>query len=722
MAAIVKQAAGEYVRGAYKIYGTYVLEDRAVADYRDGLKPVQRRIIWAMHKLHMHPGQGLKKCGKIVGATLGDYHPHGDASLYETLVKMVWGNYPIIEGQGNFGTLTDPAAAYRYTEAKLSSAALSLLESIEIAPMVENYDGSTEEPLYLPTRLPWLLLNGSEGIAVGLSSCIPPHNIVEIERALLYVLKEKKPTVDKLMSMISGPDYGSGILVSSKDEVREMYAQGAGTLQFRCSYDFADKEDHRQLIITSYAPRFSPITFMQKCARLAESNIILYVTDESSEQNGTRLIVGFLDGYSIQTKVLPLLYTSITYNFYAMDRSPDSGQTQLRHYDILSYLTEWIRHRRDCETQILKLEEARLRTQLQREVARATAIKYLDVVVDVLKSRDVAVSDLAGHLQQAIIKASKNEKFTIEQAEYILDTDLRALARANFEEQLAKIEDTKNKIKEVKFLLSSIADVLAKQFSGLTRYLHKNATIKRGTALCADAPQIDVKDESSHYIGATFAGKVFRFGDMPLRKANWTWDVFLETGRFFVMAEASGIIRQLSTAKYADGDTECRGVVGVISSRKPVIVGVNKDGLGAAIENPQRMNEYRLLKHKEPLTSVVGMEPGDLLLVWNKDALETYKFEDLKITRRGTMGWRPLPRRHYGVRLAVLPEGGAILKNDGEEISPKEFLKEWSPQAKYHFVGRENLVIFKDRGRAICGPAEVSGALNKKEIAYIYPL
>jgi DNA gyrase/topoisomerase IV subunit A len=721
MPAPTKQAVGEYVRQAYKTYGTYVIEDRAVADFRDGLKPVQRRIIWAMHKLHMKPAQGFKKCGKVVGAALGDYHPHGDASLYDTLVKMVWGRYPILEGQGNFGTLTDPAAAYRYTEARLAEAAEALLESTDVAPMVENYDGSTEEPLFLPTRLPLFLLNGSEGIAVGLSACTPPHNIAEVEKALLYVLKTKKPTVEGVLAHILGPDYNSGILVSSEEDVHAVYAAGEGTLQFRCNYKFATKGDHRQLIITSYAPRFGPATFMQKCGKLAEANVIEYVTDESSEQNGTRLIVGFLDGYSLQSKVLPLLHTNITYNFHAMERSVNGTGAQLRHFNILDYIVEWIEYRRDYETKILKLEEDRLHKQLSKESARAIAIENIDAILRVLKNKNIDTANLAFELKTALYGSGAGS-VTMEQAEYILDTDLRALARANLGDQKQKIKATKLKIKEVKLLLARIDKVLEEKFTELDRYLGKGISLDRGTALRVTEPKIDVTDESSHFVGATTGGKVFRFGDLPMRKANWNWDALIETGRFYAMVESSGVVRQIPTAKYPDGDTECRGVVGVIPSKKSVIVGINKDGLGAAVENPQRLNEYRLLKHKEPLTAAVGMSPGDTLLVWNKDAVQTYEFGDLKVTRRGTMGWRLLSRRHHGIRLAVVPEGGCILNNSGEEIAVSEFLDEWSPQAKFYFVGKENFVIFKDRARALCGPVEISGSLHKREIAKIFPL
>jgi hypothetical protein len=410
---------------------------------------------------------------------------------------------------------------------------------------------------------------------------------------------------------------------------------------------------------------------MQKCAKLAESNVIEYVTDESSEQNGTRLIVGFLDGYSLQSKVLPLLNTNITYNFHAMERSANGSGAKLRHFNILDYIVEWIAYRRDYETKILKLEDDRLHKQLSRESARAVAIENIDAILRVLKNKNIDTANLAFELKTAIY-GSGGGSVTMEQAEYILDTDLRALARANLGDQKQKIKDTSAKIKEVKLRLSKMTKVLEEKFTKLDRYFRKDISLARETELRTVPPKIEVTDESSHFIGATTAGKVFRFGDLPMRKANWNWDAFVETGRFYAMVESSGIVRQIPTAKYPDGDTECRGVVGVIPSKQPVIVGINKDGLGAAVENPQRLNEYRLLKHKEPLTAAVGMSPGDTLLVWNKDAVQPYEFDELKVTRRGTMGWRLLARRHYGIRLAVIPEGGCIFNNQGEEIAVSE--------------------------------------------------
>ncbi|MEO2158318.1 MAG: DNA gyrase subunit A, partial [bacterium] len=229
----------EEMRESFLDYSMSVIVQRALPDVRDGLKPVHRRILFAMHEAGLRPEKPYKKCATVVGDVLGKYHPHGDSAVYDALVRMVQEfslRYPLIDGQGNFGSIDgDSAAAYRYTEAKLSAISEQILADIEkeTVDVAENFDGQRTEPVVMPSKVPNLLINGSSGIAVGLSTNVPPHNLGEVASALKALIEEPEPSLDLIMSYLPGPDFPTGGQIVGTAGIRQMYETGKGRVVMR---------------------------------------------------------------------------------------------------------------------------------------------------------------------------------------------------------------------------------------------------------------------------------------------------------------------------------------------------------------------------------------------------------------------------------------------------------------------------------------------------------
>src|SRR5436189_2125277 len=238
---ILPRLIDDEIKESFINYSMSVIVSRALPDVRDGLKPVHRRVLYAMNELGLVPGRPYKKSATVVGDVLGKYHPHGDVSVYDALVRMVQDfslRYPLIDGQGNFGSIDgDPAAAMRYTEARMARIAHELLADIDkdTVDFVPNYDDNEQEPVVLPARIPNLLVNGSAGIAVGMATNIPPHNLTEVVAALVMLIDDPSTTVEKLLTVVTGPDFPTAGYIVGSDGIRDAYTTGRGSLTLRAN-------------------------------------------------------------------------------------------------------------------------------------------------------------------------------------------------------------------------------------------------------------------------------------------------------------------------------------------------------------------------------------------------------------------------------------------------------------------------------------------------------
>src|SRR6266852_1423616 len=257
---IVPRLIEDELKESFLDYSMSVIVQRALPDVRDGLKPVHRRILYAMNELGLVPGRPYKKSATVVGDVLGKYHPHGDVALYDSLVRMVQSfslRYPLVDGQGNFGSVDgDPPAAYRYTEARLTRIAMTMLDDIDKSTVdfVPNFDDRLQEPTVLPARLPNLIVNGSSGIAVGMATNIPPHNLGETVDALLALIDEPDLDIERLMKHVRGPDFPTGGIILGRDGIREAYRSGRGRIVVRARAHIEELRGGRTAVVVSELP------------------------------------------------------------------------------------------------------------------------------------------------------------------------------------------------------------------------------------------------------------------------------------------------------------------------------------------------------------------------------------------------------------------------------------------------------------------------------------
>lgn len=350
---VEQQALKEYTENAYLNYSMYVILDRALPQIGDGLKPVQRRIIYAMSELGLSANSKPKKSARTVGDVIGKFHPHGDSACYEAMVLMAQDfsyRYPVVDGQGNWGSTDDPKsfAAMRYTESRLTPYARSLLQELEHGTVdwVPNFDGTMNEPVVLPARLPNLLLNGTTGIAVGMSTDVPPHNLNEVASAVIHLLDNPKATVTHLMKHIKGPDYPTGgELVSSVDDIREIYKTGTGTLRLRASY----KIEGSDIVITSLPHQISGSKILEQIAAQMRNKKLPQVDDlrdESDHEDPTRLVISKKRGVDVEELMSHLFSTTslertarVNMNIIGLN-----GRPQL--FGLVELLKEWITFRK----------------------------------------------------------------------------------------------------------------------------------------------------------------------------------------------------------------------------------------------------------------------------------------------------------------------------------------------------------------------------------------
>jgi topoisomerase-4 subunit A len=423
---VEQQALRDYTEKAYLDYSMYVILDRALPQIGDGLKPVQRRIIYAMSELGLSAGQKPKKSARTVGDVIGKFHPHGDSACYEAMVLMAQSfsyRYPIIDGQGNWGSTDDPKsfAAMRYTESRLTPYAKSLL--VELAhgtvDWVPNFDGTMDEPVVLPARLPNLLLNGTTGIAVGLSTDVPPHNLNEVASALIHLIDNPKATVAQLMKHIKGPDFPTGgELVSPQADIREIYATGSGTLRLRAAYKVEDGD----IVITSLPHQISGSKVLEQIAVQMRNKKLPQVEDlrdESDHEEPTRLVITPRSNRVDKDQLLSHLFSTtslertlrVNMNIIALDGRP-------RAFNLVDLLGEWLRFRKETVRRRLS---HRLQLVLDRlHILDGLLVAYLNIdeVIRIIRNEDKPKPVLI-----------KRFKLTDIQAEAILNLRLRNLAK-----------------------------------------------------------------------------------------------------------------------------------------------------------------------------------------------------------------------------------------------------------------------------------------------------
>ncbi|WP_299230042.1 DNA topoisomerase (ATP-hydrolyzing) [Sulfurihydrogenibium sp.] len=453
---IKKVPIEEEVKSAYIDYAMSVIAGRAIPDVRDGLKPVQRRILYSMYELGLLPNKPYKKSARVVGETLGKFHPHGDASVYDALVRMAQDftmRYPLIEGQGNFGSIDgDPPAAMRYTEARLTKLAVEMLEDIDknTVDMMPNFDASLEEPTVLPSKFPNLICNGTTGIAVGLATSIPPHNFTEVAEALKYLAEFPDATIEELFNFIKGPDFPTGgVITNTKEELIDIYKSSRGSITIKGKARIEKLPGNRQRIVIYEIPyQVNKVELIKKIAELVRTGKEKGISDlrDESDRTGIRIVIELKRDADAE-KVLKKLYksTPLEKNFpvnltVLVDKQP-------RVLNLKELLQEFIKHRIEIITRRTLFELEKAENRLHIVEGLITALENADKVIEIVRSsKDTAQA-------RQLLTSQFNLSDT--QANAILD--MRLSRFTSLETQKLKDESTelKQKIERYKQILSS---------------------------------------------------------------------------------------------------------------------------------------------------------------------------------------------------------------------------------------------------------------------------
>ncbi|AEF83876.1 DNA gyrase, A subunit [Treponema primitia ZAS-2] len=491
---IIPIAIEDEVKTAYLNYAMSVIVARALPDVRDGLKPVHRRLLYSMDGLGVRPNGATMKCARITGDAMGKYHPHGDASLYDALVRMAQDfslRYPLIQGQGNFGSLDgDPAAAMRYTEARLSRIGDEMLQDLgkETVDFVPNYDESLTEPTVLPAAVPNLLINGSSGIAVGMATNMPSHNLVEVCNAVCAYIDNPEISIEELMTFIQGPDFPTGGIIFGRHGIRDAYKTGRGKLLVRGKFNVETTKSGKELIVFTEIPyavnkavlleRIGALTREKEIDGIANSN-------DESDRDGIRIVIELKKG-AILKVVLNQLFsnTQLQTTFGVINLALVKGRPQtLNLQELIRYFVE---HRVDVVTRRTQYELRKAEERAHILEGLMIALANIDEVVAIIKaSRDVAIA-----------KQKLQERFLLSEAQSqaIVDMRLGRLTSLEVEKLQAELDELKVQIAYLKSLLEDKQKLLG-VIKDETRSISERYGDKRRTEIVAgEVENINIED------------------------------------------------------------------------------------------------------------------------------------------------------------------------------------------------------------------------------------
>src|SRR6266705_3394678 len=453
---ILPRLIEDEMRESFLDYSMSVIVQRALPDVRDGLKPVHRRILYAMHELGLVPGRPYKNSATVVGDVLGKYHPHGDVALYDTLVRMVQDfslRYPLVDGQGNFGSVDgDSAAAYRYTEARLTRVAMTMLEDIDknTVAFVPNFDDRLKEPTVLPGRLPNLLVNGSAGIAVGMTTNIPPHNLGEVVQAVVHLDDHPNSTLKDIRKFVKGPDFPTGAIIYGRDGIKECYEKGRGRIVIRARAIAEEKEStgKQQIVVTEFPYQVSPERVHEQIRDLVLAKKLEGISDvrNESDKEGIRLVIE-LKRDTIPMVVLNQLYkhTQMQQTFGAIMLALVDGTP--RELTLVELLQHFIEHRHTVITRRTEFELQRAQDREHILEGLKIAVDNIDEVIKIIKkSKDTPSADAA---------LRKRFKLSEKQSAEILNMRLARLTALEITKLEEELKDVRKFIKECKEILAS---------------------------------------------------------------------------------------------------------------------------------------------------------------------------------------------------------------------------------------------------------------------------
>lgn len=483
------------MKRAYIDYSMSVIVSRALPDVRDGLKPVHRRILYSMEERSLRYSGPTRKCAKIVGDVLGSYHPHGDASVYDALVRLGQDfslRYPVIHPQGNFGTIGgDPAAAYRYTEAKMAKIAETMVEDIkkETVDFIPNFDESTVEPTVLPAKFPFLLANGSSGIAVGMATNMPPHNLREIAAAVAAYIDNPEITIDELAKFMAGPDFPTGGVIYGRKGIKQAFKTGKGRVIVRGRFNIeVDKKGRESIVFTEVPYQVNTTVLCSRIGELARDKIIdgiAAINDESSDRAGLRIVIELKRG-AIAKVVLNQLFskTALQSSFSVNNLALVKGRPEV--LTLKSLIHYFVEHRNEVVTR-------RIRFDLRKAEERAHILRALIVAIDNI---DEVIKIIRSSRDTQTAKNGLMERFSFDdvQAQAIVDMQLKRLTSLEIETLKKELEELEIFIEKCKDLLAHPEKILQLVKNETLELAEKFGDDRKTTIVADEVEEINIED------------------------------------------------------------------------------------------------------------------------------------------------------------------------------------------------------------------------------------
>ena len=482
------------IKTSYLNYAMSVIVSRALPDVRDGLKPVHRRILYAMNEMGLKADRPFKKSGRIVGDVLGKYHPHGDQSIYDALVRLAQTfslRYPAVNGQGNFGSIDgDPPAAMRYTEARLHRIAEELLEDIgkETVDFGPNYDDSLKEPLVLPGKIPFLLINGASGIAVGMATNIPPHNLTEVCEAISEYIKDPEISIEGLMKFVKGPDFPTGGTIFGKRGIRQAYKTGKGKVVVRAKFNLETTKSGRDIIIVYELPyNVNKANLIMHIASLVQEKKIDGISDlrDESDRDGMRIVIELKRG-SLPKLTLNRLFshTALQQNFNINNLALVKGKPLLLNLkEVIKYFVE---HRKEVVIRRTRYDLAKAEERAHILEGLKIALENIDEVIAIIK----ASKDVASAKDALMERFSFSEK----QAQAILDMRLQRLTNLETKKILEELSEVLALIAYLKDLLSNEQKILEIVRTETIEISKKYGDARRTDIVFDEVEEINIED------------------------------------------------------------------------------------------------------------------------------------------------------------------------------------------------------------------------------------
>jgi DNA gyrase subunit A len=484
------------MRSAYLDYAMSVIVGRALPDVRDGLKPVHRRVLYSMNQMGLQPNRRYVKCSRIVGDVMGKYHPHGDSAIYDTLVRLAQDfsmRYPLVDGQGNFGSIDDdPAAAMRYTEARLTRLAMEMLRDLDqdTVDFIPTYDGARQEPLVLPARFPNLLVNGSTGIAVGMATNIPPHNLREVTDAVIAFIDDPSITVDGLLAHVKGPDFPTGGIIVGRQGIRDAYETGRGRVRVRARVGIEEIGQGKEALIVTELPftvkKGGDGGLITKIADLVHEKKLPDITDlrDESDRHGMRLVIELKRG------ALPKVVVNQLYKHTAMQSTFGVNMVALvdgipRTLSLREVISAYVSHQREVIVRRTKFELSEKERRAHILEGLLIAIDNLDAVIELIRAsrdRDSARTELMNRFELSQVQATA-----------ILDLRLSQLTALESDEIRSEHTDVVERIKELREILGDEDRVLGLIKEELSEIAERFEDDRR-TEITASEDEIDIED------------------------------------------------------------------------------------------------------------------------------------------------------------------------------------------------------------------------------------